>query len=173
MEETEVCRHSFTFNENDNGGEELSLTTIYFSNGDEGDEGIYTNQELRLGSYCNSASISLFGIQITPDILRQLANELEQARNSIKISKNTRPTHYNDNTKIVKVIDDDRYAKKYSHKEFTRSNWSWGLDAKGNLYFIGAISGKGCESQWSKMGEMSIPLDVEDLKVINKILNNK
>lgn len=72
-------RHVFCFNPNDNGGESLLLTTEFFWNGDEQD-GIYTNQELILQSYLNSASITLFGAAFTPENLRKLADELVNVR---------------------------------------------------------------------------------------------
>jgi hypothetical protein len=79
----ELETHVFVFNPGDNGGESLRLTTKVFSNGDEVEPGLYTNQELTLQSYSNSASIQLFGVAITPDNLRRLANELDSlmARN--------------------------------------------------------------------------------------------
>jgi len=70
---------TFRFNENDNGGESLTLTTKLLHNGDP--EGVYYNQEITLQSYCNSASINLFGAAITPEKLRELANQLEVATN--------------------------------------------------------------------------------------------
>lgn len=72
-----VGYHSFCFNPNDNGGEGLTLTTTFIDNGDPA---IYTNQELTLHSYFNSATISLTGSPITPDNLRRLADELELAQ---------------------------------------------------------------------------------------------
>ena len=77
--------HSFTFNPEDNGGESLSLTTQFIANGDPitPDEGIFLNQELSLQSYCNSASINMFGISFTPKALRELANQLESERNKL------------------------------------------------------------------------------------------
>ena len=78
MEQT-LNKHSFLFNKNDNGGESLILTTQFFSNGDPGPDGIYCNQELVLNSYCNSASFNLYSTMITPELLRQLANELDVA----------------------------------------------------------------------------------------------
>ena len=70
--------HSFYFNRKDNGGEALTITTKFYHNGDP--EGVYLNQEISLQSYCNSASINLFGANITADDLRQLANELDRAK---------------------------------------------------------------------------------------------
>ena len=102
-------KHVFVFNPKENGGEALSLSTEYFWNealslsteyfwnGDgkkdvgvkqEPYYGIYTNQELSLQSYCNDASFGLYGTQITPEILRQLANELDQARISAMQKRN-------------------------------------------------------------------------------------
>lgn len=68
--------HSFNLSPKENGGEALYLTTYFMWNGDDKD-GVYTNQELTLSSYGNSASLNLYGIRITPEILRKLANELE------------------------------------------------------------------------------------------------
>ena len=74
-----VGTHSFNFNQRDNGGESLTLITKMFSNGDEGVKGIFLNQELTLQSYCNSATFGLVGTVLTPEILRDLANQLESA----------------------------------------------------------------------------------------------
>lgn len=79
----EVGWHSFMFNEDDNSGEGVLLDTIMYDNGDGV---IYYNQEISLQSYCNSASINLIGVQITPDRLRQLANELEKAHNKAELA---------------------------------------------------------------------------------------
>lgn len=88
--------HVFCFNPYDNSGEGLFLTTQFFANGDPitDTEGIYLNQELRLQSYCNSASFNLYGAYITPELLRKLADQLEQARNKIykRKSRNTNIT---------------------------------------------------------------------------------
>ena len=99
-------KHVFVFNIKDNGGESLSLSTEHFWNGDgkkdcsdagrTPDYGIYTNQELTLQSYCNSASFELVGVQITPEILRQLANELDQAR-QVAVAKRNELEQKNDN----------------------------------------------------------------------------
>lgn len=74
--EKKVGVHVFSFNPRDNGGEQLSLRTTFLDNGDGG---ILTNQELTLHSYCNQASIMLYGASITPEALRRLANELDEA----------------------------------------------------------------------------------------------
>ena len=84
MKEKPAHKHIFVFNGKDNGGESLSLTTEFFYNGDGAEavkknQAIYTNQTLTLNSYCNSASIHLCGTLITPSMLRELANQLDQA----------------------------------------------------------------------------------------------
>jgi len=77
-----VKTHSFNFNPHDNGGESLTLTTKFIANGEPG--GIFLNQELTLQSYCNAATLALYGVTITPHILRELANELESAMHVAK-----------------------------------------------------------------------------------------
>lgn len=83
----EIGRICFVFNEKDNGGESLSLNTKLYHNGEPG--GVYVNQELTLQSYCNCATFTLVGTTFTPENLRKLANELEQA---IVIAKAERRT---------------------------------------------------------------------------------
>lgn len=79
--ERRLNTHIFVFNKRDNGGEQLCLKTTFFHNGDKTLPGCcFTNQEIELMSYCNAASIKLVGCQITPEILRKLADELEVAR---------------------------------------------------------------------------------------------
>jgi hypothetical protein len=70
-----LATHTFCFNKHDNGGESLVLKTEIYANGDPG--GIFWNQILTLHSYCNSASLTLCGASLTPDVLRDLANQLE------------------------------------------------------------------------------------------------
>lgn len=72
--------HHFVFNENDNGGEHLILTTKYYDNGDGIPNGIYTNQIITLQSYGNSSSFNLCGVAITSDLLRILADSLDAAK---------------------------------------------------------------------------------------------
>lgn len=43
----------------------------------------YTTQTLSLNSYSNNVSFTLCGAQLTPENLRQLADELESVRYSI------------------------------------------------------------------------------------------
>jgi hypothetical protein len=82
MSENQVGKHCFVFNPRDNGGESLALETLFFDNGDD-TRNIYTNHILTLMSYGNSASFTIGSFQITPEILRKLANELESAQNSL------------------------------------------------------------------------------------------
>lgn len=81
MAEKLLAKHHFVFNKKDNGGEALELITKFYDNGD-GE--IFTNQEIKLNSYGNSASIELCGVEITPDLLRELANRLESAKLEVK-----------------------------------------------------------------------------------------
>lgn len=84
--------HAFTFNPQDNGGEQLHLVTYIHDNGDAFSAGeaargrnvedalkggIWLAHELVLNSYGNSAAIN-FGEAITPANLRRLADELER-----------------------------------------------------------------------------------------------
>jgi hypothetical protein len=74
---------TYTLNPAENGGESLILKTEFFDNGDHAKglpNGIYTNQTLTLQSYGNSASLHLCGTQLTSEILRDLANKLDQAK---------------------------------------------------------------------------------------------
>lgn len=77
-------RHVFSFDERDNGGEHLSLITDV-----EVDERgkVNLNQELVLHSYCNSASFNLSGAVMTPELLRKLANELDEEIASVKAQR--------------------------------------------------------------------------------------
>lgn len=72
-----ISKHTFVFNNEDNGGESLSLTTEFFGNGDPGE--IYSNQILSLQSYGNSASLNLSSVYLSPELLRKLAKGLEGA----------------------------------------------------------------------------------------------
>ena len=84
----QLTRHCFVFNPRDNGGEQLTLNTVFVDNGD--DEPIM-NQRLTLQSYCNGAHFELSGVTITPESLRKLANELEsklvEARGAILLAR--------------------------------------------------------------------------------------
>lgn len=71
--EKKIANHSFTFNPKDNGGEAVSLITEYFKNGDGT---IFTNQKICAECYGIFVSeLQLYGVSITPDILRKLAND--------------------------------------------------------------------------------------------------
>lgn len=76
--------HTFVFNEEDNSGESLSLLTKVLDNGDKDENSSYLNQTITLNSYGNSVSLNLSGIQITPEKLRDLADQLEKFINNEK-----------------------------------------------------------------------------------------
>jgi len=77
-----IDTHRFNFSPTENSGEGLTLETQFFHNGDPG--GVFMSQTLTLQSYGNSASFTLCGINLTPDMLRQLASEMES---SLSLSK--------------------------------------------------------------------------------------
>lgn len=84
MQDTEISRHVFSF-DNNNGGESLTLLTMFRDNGDAAaglEGGVYINQELTLNSYCNSATFTLCGTTLNPENLRRLANEIERGYNA-------------------------------------------------------------------------------------------
>jgi len=62
-------------NPKDNGGESVTITTTVFWNGSN----VYYNTEIGLESYGNSASINLSGAPLTPEFLRDMANQIESA----------------------------------------------------------------------------------------------
>lgn len=79
MSSRKLKRHVFVFNEEDNGGESLCLTTDFMC--DEKDSNsVFANQEFSLQSCCNSAAFYLAGSPLTPELLRKLADELEDAK---------------------------------------------------------------------------------------------
>lgn len=82
-------RHVFEVNPQSNGGEGLMITTEFIGNGDPitPTEGVYITQEISLQSYCNSATFNLTTMALTPEVLRRLANELEQTQNKIQQHK--------------------------------------------------------------------------------------
>jgi len=77
MEEKKLARHVFVFNDFDNSGEQLTLTTDFFDNGDP--EPI-TRQELSLQSYCNATTLTLIGAQLSIEKLTKLLVQLEGVR---------------------------------------------------------------------------------------------
>lgn len=68
-----LARHVIELNPEDNGGESIILTTTFIANGDpiNDQEGVYTNQEIELNSYGNSAAIKLYNAKFTPEFLRK------------------------------------------------------------------------------------------------------
>jgi hypothetical protein len=73
--------HNFVFNEEDNGGESLMLTTKLHES--EDCRTLLISQELVLQSYFNNASFNFSCAVFTPENLRKLANEIDSliARN--------------------------------------------------------------------------------------------
>jgi hypothetical protein len=78
--------HCFQFGKS-NGGESFTLTTRFYGNGDRitSWDGVYTVQELTLNSYGNAATFNLCGTPITPDDLRELADQLEKSRENLTL----------------------------------------------------------------------------------------
>jgi hypothetical protein len=76
--------HYFRINPTFNGGEALTLKTEFFR-GDNPSEVDYI-QRLTLQSYANNVTLSLCGAVLTPELLRELADSLEMARNEAKIA---------------------------------------------------------------------------------------
>ncbi len=75
MKDKQLSQHIFNLSPKENGGEGLTLSTVFYHNGDP--DGIYVNQELTLQSYGNSATFNLCGSPLLPDMLRKLANQLD------------------------------------------------------------------------------------------------
>jgi hypothetical protein len=71
MSDKLLATHVFSFNEEDNGGEQLILTTKFYDNGDDKKQNIYLNQQLTLQSHCNAASFELIGTILTPALLQR------------------------------------------------------------------------------------------------------
>lgn len=69
-----VEKFNFVINKNANSGESLVFSTNFY---EDDAENIYLKQTLTLNSYNNSVSFNL-GTEITPKILRNLADELEK-----------------------------------------------------------------------------------------------
>lgn len=77
--------HVFEVNPEDNSGEAVTITTKFFGNGDPITHyfGVYETQDITIQSYGNSASIRLGCSTLTPEKLRDLADELEEIRQSL------------------------------------------------------------------------------------------
>lgn len=74
---------------NTNGGECLILTTEAYANRKPitDEDEVYYNQKLSLESYGNSASINLYNWTITPEMLRDAADQLEKMNTEIRYRK--------------------------------------------------------------------------------------
>lgn len=66
---------SYEIGKSANSGESLFLITHYKIN-EEGN--VFLSQELTLQSYMNSASFNLYGSVFTPEVLRDIANKIEE-----------------------------------------------------------------------------------------------
>ena len=77
MEDQVIHEHRFDFS---GCSDNLSITTKFIDNGDDGHDGIYWNQVLTLQGCGNSASFELSGIILDSAALRELANELDRAQ---------------------------------------------------------------------------------------------
>jgi hypothetical protein len=86
MKEKELGRHFFKFN---NDSEHLCLESKFMDNGDGIEKGFYILQRLILQGSYNSAEFNLWDIIITPEKLRQLANEMEIAIYKAKLIPKT------------------------------------------------------------------------------------
>ena len=73
--------HSFCLNPQYCGGEQMWITTNFILNSD-GE--FYTEHEIILNSWSNTARIETSGVKITPSMLRQMADELELCENKIR-----------------------------------------------------------------------------------------
>jgi hypothetical protein len=139
-----LSEHVFVFNTFDSSGESLVLKTKFISNGDNitENEGVYVNQELTLSSYCNSASFNLFGATITPEKLRNLANQLETERNKIVFLNSNlcvspqeafdilqeNPNHkYKSEYELI-IQKDPHYAYYYA-KDIIKGRWKEGEES--------------------------------------------
>ena len=71
-----VDKLTSVMNPEENGGESLTITTEFYDNGDKTNN-IYLNQTITLNSYGNSASFNLIGSPLTPEVLRKLAEDIE------------------------------------------------------------------------------------------------
>jgi hypothetical protein len=66
-----------------NGGESVLINTTFFDNGDDTNN-ILLNTRIDLQSYGNSASLGLCANPLTPEFLRDLANQIESKLNKLR-----------------------------------------------------------------------------------------
>lgn len=71
----------FNVNPQSNGGECVSIDTHIFKNEDGG---LFLNTEISLQSYCNHAKFLLVGAALSPAILRDLANKLDEKMSKLR-----------------------------------------------------------------------------------------
>ena len=132
--------HNFVVNPKDNGGESIVITTEFYDNGDGVPSGIYTNQKITLMSYGNSATIQLGSAALTPENLREFANQLEAAKpktesispkfkigDRVVIRSDAKLVIWNiqevviTKTGIVYVIDNE-FGTRYNEQSLIKSN---------------------------------------------------
>ena len=82
--ETKLDKHIFNFG-NKNSGGEIMLTSEIYDNGDKDENSIYLIQNLTLHSCGDSATLNISCF--TPDILRKLANELDERISKAKANR--------------------------------------------------------------------------------------
>lgn len=66
--------HTFIFNPDSNGGEQIALTTNFYK--DRESTYVYSSQTLTMNSYANSISINAYGM-FDVDTLERLVSELK------------------------------------------------------------------------------------------------
>ena len=68
---------TFVVNPHDNGGEQIIITTKFYDNTN-------ISQEITMGSFSNSVTFNLAGAVLTPEVLRDLADQLAKDRNFVQ-----------------------------------------------------------------------------------------
>jgi len=81
-------KHYFEVPPDTNGGESVSIETKFFSNGDPMPDGLIIKQVITLSSYSNRVSFFLEGNVLTPEILRDLADQLDRKIEQIEKRNN-------------------------------------------------------------------------------------
>ncbi len=74
-----ISTHHFILTPKSNGQESLTFNTEFWNNGDKGEKGLLQIHSIALQSYGNEAMF-IISHEITPEILRELANQLDVAR---------------------------------------------------------------------------------------------
>lgn len=85
MAEDLIHRIVSIVNPEENGGEQVSIITEFYHTGDPRDD-VLIFQKINLESYMNSVNMNL-GAVLTPEFLRNLADDIEQKKSELKILK--------------------------------------------------------------------------------------